>query len=142
MDGGQWASLTAQDDVQSPQEAGEYLGDGVHVFLVKSLDGEYFAGFTRGLLIPSSWPRGEGLESLFRTDSIGGLLPVSKLLYLNLPSIPDAVYRILEAWKRQPNVLLYGPSGTGKTHAISVLWQLLELWDGLPVLMLETEDRV
>ena len=85
--------------------------------------------------MPESWPRGAGLEALFAPNNRGGLITLR-----SLQGIPPVVYRILDAWKRQPNVLLYGPTGTGKTHAMSVLWQLLESSNGPPVVMLDTED--
>ena len=129
----------APDDIQSPDDAQQYLGDGLRIFLVKDLHGDYYAGFTTGSQIPASWPKGVGLEKLFDQNSRGGLICPRSIA--SWPLIPPVVYRILEAWKRKPNVLLYGPTGTGKTHAISVIWQMLELSDGLPIVMLETEDR-
>ena len=77
------------------------LGMGSIYSWCKSLDGEYFAGFTSGSTITNGLPRGEGLECLFGTDSIGGLLP-RRYSVPHLPGIPDAVYRIFAAWQRQP----------------------------------------
>ena len=128
----------APDSVKTPEEAGAYIQDGVHIFIVKSLTGDYYAGFTTGTTMPDSWIAGVGFEALFDPASSGGLIvPPSASI---VPDIPLVVYRILDAWKRQPNVLLYGPTGTGKTHAMSILWQLLESSSGPPKVMLETED--
>ena len=128
----------APDDVQTRIQGGPHLGDGVQIYLVKSLSGDYYAGFTRGTVMPESWPAGVGLEALFDTDTPGGLIVHHSVSVV--PNIPPVVYRILDAWKRQPNVLLYGPTGTGKTHAMSAIWQLLESSEGPPTVVLETED--
>ena len=129
----------APNDIQSPDEAKQSLGDGVRIFLVKDSYGGYYAGFTTGAQIPANWPKGVGLEELFDQNSPGGLICLHSIASWP-PLIPPVVSRILEAWKRKPNVLLYGPTGTGKTHVISVIWQMLELIDGPPIIMLETED--
>lgn len=128
----------APDTVQTRTDAELSISDGVHIFLVKSRSGEYYAGFVRGVTMPKSWPAGVGLDALFNPEDPGGLITFRSTLK-NSP-IPPVIYRILDAWKRQPNVLLYGPTGTGKTHAMSVLWQFLESGGDLPTIMLETED--
>ena len=130
----------APDDISSTDPVEEYLGDGYRIYIVSTRSGDYFAGFTAGSELPRDWSKGMGLEALFDPSSPGGLITPPNSI-ARLPSIPVAVYRILEAWQRQPNVLLYGPAGTGKTHTVGILWQLLKLWDGQPVLMLDTEDR-
>ena len=128
----------APDDIETRLQAEPYIEDGVHIFIVKALPGEYYAGFTRGTAKPATWPSGGGLEALFNPSNPGGLItPRSVSSALNIPTV---VHRILEAWKRQPNVLLYGPTGTGKTHSIAALWQLLESSAGPPAVVLDTED--
>ena len=129
----------APDDVQTRAQAEPYLGTGVQIFLVKALSGDYYAGFTRGTEMPDSWPGGVGLEALFNPDKRGGLIVLD--LGSSVPNVPAVVYRILDAWTRQPNVLLYGPTGTGKTHAMSVIWQLLQLSEAPPEVVLDTEDN-
>lgn len=128
----------APNSVKTADEAGEYIQDGVRIFLVKTLTGDYYAGFTRGTIMPESWTASVGLEVLFNPESPGGLFAPPSVAAV--PEIPQAVHRILEAWKRQPNVLLYGPTGTGKTHTMSILWQLLGSCNGPPMVMLDTED--
>lgn len=128
----------APDDVQTRMQAEPHLGDGVQIYLVKSLSGDFYAGFTRGTVMPGSWPQGIGLQALFNPDTPGGLVVPHSVS--GIPNVPPVVYRILDAWKRQPNVLLYGPTGTGKTHAMSAVWQLLESSMGPPAVVLETED--
>ena len=138
---------TAPDDVRTREDAETYIQDGVRIFIVKSCSEGYYAGFTRGTTMPETWPPGIGLEALFDQEPGRGLITLrSSPEHLAIPSV---VYRILEAWKRQPNVLLYGPTGTGKTHAMSVLWQLLGSSDpeastdlGLPIIMLEPEEKI
>ncbi len=128
----------APDDVATREEAATYLGGATRIYLVKSITGEYFAGHTRGTSMPSSWPEGAGLEALFDPNTPGGLIPFRA--GVSIIDIPPVVHRVLEAWKRQPNVLLYGPTGTGKTYAMSAIWQLLESGDGMPVVILDAED--
>ena len=97
----------APDEVETRGDAAKNMQGGLRIFLVKSLNSDYYAGFTTGATMPASWPVGAGFEALFDQSSPGGLMTI------HTPDIPQVVYRILEAWKRQPNVLLYGPTGTG-----------------------------
>ena len=128
----------APDDVQTRVQAEPYLGPGVQIFLVRALSGDYYAGFTRGTEMPDFWPGGVGLEALFNPNTQGGLIVPDSVP--DVPNVPPVVNRILDAWTRQPNVLLYGPTGTGKTHAMSAIWQLLQSSEAPPLVVLETED--
>lgn len=128
---------TTPDDVATTEEAARSLPDGgVRLFVVKTVDGEYYAGFAEGNQLPQHWPEGVGFERLFE-DSPGGRI------ILRQPGldIPGVVAKILEAWTRKPNVLLYGPPGTGKTFAMSVVRQLLELGLSGSLIGLDVEDQ-
>ena len=126
----------APDTVKNREEAAEYVAQGVRIFIVKTLSGDYYAGFTEGTVIPRDWPRGAGLEILFDRASPGDVV-----LPRSVTGYPPVVKRILDAWRRKPNVLLYGPAGTGKTYAMSCIWEILQLGRGTPVVMLDPDDR-
>ena len=94
---------------------------GLKVYIVRSTDNEYLAGFVNAREMPQSWPRGFGLEQLFDNSSAG----VIELYEAQTPDMPKLAAAIFAAWRRRPNVLLYGPPGTGKTHAMQWIWGVL-----------------
>ena len=88
----------APDSVQTPEEAGAYIQDGVHIFIVKSLTGDYYAGFTTGTTMPDSWTAGVGSRHYLTQRHLEALLsPPSASIVQDIPLV---VYRILDAWKR------------------------------------------
>ena len=123
----------APDNVRTKQDAAKFMQGGIHVYLVKCTTGDYFAGFTVGTAFPASWPQGFGLEDLYSSRTRGGLVKVAPLAQI--------VERILDAWTRQPNVLLYGPTGTGKTRAMNLVWRALEDGKRPDRLLLDPKDR-
>lgn len=128
---------SAPDQVATTEEAAASLpAGGVRLYVVRTTDGKYYAGFTQGSSLPDSWPPGNNLERLF-DDAPGGRL-VFEDIGLDTPPV---VGKIFAAWKRKPNVLLYGPPGTGKTHAMSVVRRLLELGIGAPIVGIDPSDR-
>lgn len=98
-----------------------YYSPNLKIFIVKTIDEEYYAGFVNQADMPDTWPKGVGLESLFGTQS-------SNIINFDTSysDIPPLVNRILKAWETKQNVLLYGPPGTGKTYAMNFLWRLLD----------------
>jgi hypothetical protein len=90
------------------------------VYIVKTVEGRYFAGFINSAAIPDEWPHGVGLESLFTAGT-----QVVDYSRPRVPEAPELVNRILDAWRHSPNVLLYGPPGTGKTYAMQFAWDLI-----------------
>ena len=113
---------TAPDDISSTVKAKEYLPEGgLRVYIVKTQDGRYFAGHTKG-------PRPEGMEpsdphwGLYDSSSKHGGGVISATCGLNMT---DKMIDILTSWGEQRNVLLYGPPATGKTRLISELFQNL-----------------
>lgn len=127
----------ASDTISSKEEGASLIAQGVHIFVVKTRDGDYFAGHTQGTELPDGWPQGIGLERLFDPSEPGGRIA---FVTTGGSNVPELVQRILAAWKRRHNVLLYGPPGTGKTFAMSYLWQMLERGIGAPSLFLDPED--
>ena len=127
---------SAPDDVAKPQDAAVFLGQGARIFIVKSVGGDYYAGFTRGPVMPDAWPRRAGLEGLFGNGSIGGLI-----VPRGVPGYPPVVKRVFDAWQNKPNVLLYGPPGTGKTYVMSCILEFVRSWEGIPVIMLDPSDK-
>jgi DNA polymerase III delta prime subunit len=112
----------APNNVRSRAETDRVDVSHLKIYVVKTTDGEYFAGFVNRADMPDDWPKGMGLESLFDPRVS------SKMVTFDDPpaDVPTLVRRILKAWETKHNVLLYGPPGTGKTHAMNYLWRLLE----------------
>lgn len=127
----------APDSIASKEEGAQLVAHGVHVFIVKTQDGQYFAGHTQGTDLPDEWPTGVGLDRLFDPSEPGGRIA---FVTTSGSEVPELVQRILAAWKRRHNVLLYGPPGTGKTYAMSYLWQMLARGVGAPLLFLDPDD--
>ena len=126
----------APDDVATLEDARQYIAGGLRVYIVRSLAGDFYAGFTQGNMMPADWPVGLGLEELFDANSNGGVIRAR-----SATGHHSVVPRILDAWRRKPNVLLYGPPGTGKTYVMSCVWELLHLGEGSSVLMFDPEDK-
>jgi len=114
----------APNNVRSKAEMERHVNvSHLKIYIVKTTDGEYFAGFINQEEMPEDWPKGVGLEKLFN-QKVG--LDVMTFSELPQPNVPPLVQRILKAWKTNHNVLLYGPPGTGKTHAMNYIWRLLD----------------
>lgn len=70
----------APDDVQSTQHAMQYLPEGgVRIFIAKTGEGEYLAGFTKGGR-PENIPLSSPIRALYVNSGVGGVLTG-----LNLP---------------------------------------------------------
>lgn len=108
-------NLTDKNDVRFPDVSN------LRIFIVKTVTGEYFAGYVNSDTIPPEWPNGVGLEPIFDPRTSAKILTFSKPV-----ALPPLVARIFDAWAIKKNVLLYGPAGTGKTHAMQFLWDLLQ----------------
>lgn len=94
--------------------------DGVHVYVVRTVDGKHFAGMTTGSTLPGGWP--DVLKPLFvkQSKNVGLIRP------RNTSGTMSALAKdILDAFARRKNVLVYGPPGTGKTHAVSQVFRFL-----------------
>lgn len=93
---------------------------GVHVYVVRTVDGKHFAGMTTGNTLPEGWPA--ILEPLFtrQTKNAGLIRPRN-----TSGSMSALAKDILDAFTRRKNVLVYGPPGTGKTHAVSQVFRFL-----------------
>ncbi|MDG5789782.1 AAA family ATPase [Evansella sp. AB-P1] len=95
--------------------------DYLQIYIIRTTDGEYHAGYIDSSVMPTTWPKGVGLEEMFtgnRTDVI--------FFDHDDTDIPREVEEILEELRNTPNVLLYGPPGTGKTFAMQWLWEHLK----------------
>lgn len=128
----------ALTSLHSAEDAKPYLTEGLRVFVVRTLDNRYFAGFVTGKTLPAGWP--PQVAPLF-ADEPGGLLEFSS----GVDFLPDpTVQKILDCWSRgKKSVLLYGPPGTGKTRAMNSLWQLLDSKSHLKKVLLDplSKDR-
>lgn len=89
------------------------------IFIVRTIERQYYAGYINSPIIPGEWPQDVGLEALFHGEKKGILWFSHKL--------PPIIEQIFDAWELSPNVLLYGPPGTGKTFAMQYVWKLLQV---------------
>lgn len=128
----------APDDISSSGDSRIPDVTNLKVFVVKTVDGKYYAGFVNSPSIPAGWPQGFGLEKLFDASISATVLKPDSTLTREVPKL---VRRILNAWKSKPNVLLYGPPGTGKTYAMEYLWDVLSGDAPLEGLFLDSEDE-
>ena len=128
---------TAPDNVKTKDDA--LVPDLSHlkIYMVKTYEGNYYAGFVNADSLPANWPQSASLETLFSNTSCK-MLQFSPDQVLDLPPL---VTRILDAWSRKKNVLLYGPPGTGKTYAMQKLWELLAQGEGGNALALDPSNK-
>lgn len=112
----------APDSVASSTDAQPYFPvGGLRIYIVKTVSGEYFAGFTKGLR-PAGMIRDDPMWGLYNSQDNGGLIKASTRRQM----IADNVKDILTSWRNGRNALLYGPPGTGKTKLISELFDALQ----------------
>lgn len=108
--------------------------DGVHVYVVRTVDGRHFAGMTTGDTLPTGWPA--MLAPLFAAQQKNsGLIRPGN----DAGTMSALAKEILGAFARRRNVLVYGPPGTGKTYAVAQVHRFLQggTSDGLQVLKLD-----
>jgi 5-methylcytosine-specific restriction protein B len=94
--------------------------DELQIFIIRTTDHKYHAGYINSSVMPPSWPMGIGLEDMFTGTRTGVIF-----FKYDETQIPDDIKDILEELKLNLNVLLYGPPGTGKTYAMQWLWKNL-----------------
>jgi DNA polymerase III delta prime subunit len=94
----------------------------LRVYIIRTLDKQYYAGFINTADMPANWPKNVGLERLFASGVSADMIEFDSMVSTEVPHV---VHQVLEAWKQRKNVLLYGPPGTGKTYAMQLLWKLL-----------------
>ncbi|QYH20039.1 AAA family ATPase [Corynebacterium aquatimens] len=126
------------DPPKDTSQARQALSDvgGVYIYVVRTVDGDYYAGMTTGNASHDGWPA--ELSPMFEASGKN-----SGCIQAGLSSIemsPLAV-RILENFKRSKNVLLYGPPGTGKSHAVSEVVRAVSQFNAdLRALVLDPEN--
>lgn len=122
---------TAPDNIGDLEEAAQFVGPGLTIYVARLMDGTYYAGYVKGLELPAGWPT--ELQPMF-TDSTG-------YIAVDAPAdLPAEIGQILDACRRGRNVLIYGPPGTGKTYLMSVLWELIQR-EGAPLIGLDPSNQ-
>ncbi|GEB24832.1 AAA family ATPase [Brevibacterium aurantiacum] len=124
------------------EEAEEITGRGLLIYVVKTTEGKFFAGFTHGKTPRSSFP--DTLQKLIPSSTRisgkrrerTGLINVHNTVQMDADLSPLA-QKILDALDRNKNILLYGPPGTGKTHALNQVRRFLDREDTLPKIELD-----
>lgn len=106
------------------KEADEIAAQGLLIYVVKTTDGEYFAGFTTGQTDGSQWPEvvHELLPVPERISGRGkvrtGLIDVHRSVQQEAELSPLA-QKVLDALTRNKNVLLYGPPARDRKNPCS-----------------------
>lgn len=83
------------------------------IYIARTIEGEYFAGYINEENMPDEWPNDFRFESMFTGDRKG---------FIRFECWPTLVKDILESLDENPNILLYGPPGTGKTYTMQYIW--------------------
>lgn len=128
----------ADDDIADRDAARAFFPDALHVYIVLTRDGDYYAGFTTGTDYPAAWPDYEPLKALFSARGGGDVIDISE--HVVDEDVGWTLDRIFGAWERGKGALLYGPPGTGKTYVLGNLRRLL-LDGGSVTLRLDTGDH-
>ncbi len=124
---------TLPDTITSKEDIPDELFSNLKIFIVKTLDGNYFGGFFNQDALPDSWSRIKILEEIFNSHNSANLF--------ELNTIDKKLVNILNAWSTKPNILLYGPPGTGKTYLMNKAWEILSKNDELKTLSLNPNNR-
>ena len=66
---------TLEEPPESSSDAGEIVAPGITIYVVRTIDSQYFAGFTRGKELPAGWPT--ELQPLFSDTKSAGLIEIS-----------------------------------------------------------------
>lgn len=125
-----WMPVNGWPDVRIPssvEDAKAILTEigGIHLYIVRTDSGQYFAGFTTGARLPQDWPN--SLDPLFK-GATSGLITVGSG---NTSEMTPLARKILDAYRDRKSVLVYGPPATGKTHAVAQVRQILDQeWSG------------
>lgn len=90
----------------------------LRVFIIRTTDNEYFAGYVDSANKPLDWPNLPELERIFNEDS--GIIFFDE--YILNPEANELFNKLMS----KTNLLLYGPPGTGKTYAMQNLWKDLK----------------
>lgn len=105
------------------QQINDFSGiiDNLIILIIRTSYNRYFASFINAPVIPTFWPSGVGLETLFQGQRRGVLV----IAEYNIPFINDSDSPFGEATplpQRETggsNILLYGVPGSGKSYTIS-----------------------
>lgn len=95
----------------------------LHIYVVRTADNRFFAGFTNSVERPRDWP--PELATLFGTTPGAGVIDGG-----SQPNLDPAVSALLARLAEPANLLLHGPPGTGKTRVLQQLFRMLR--DGSP----------
>lgn len=111
--------------------SGEYTSDGnfdgiidnLVIYILRTTNRKYYAGFLNMSQMPFEWPTGIGLESMFTDERRGVLdLEVFKVQFINAIDNPfgNYEYQVIEVdrIKSGSNILLYGVPGCGKSYTV------------------------
>jgi len=103
------------------------------IYIIKTTDGNYYAGYVNFPGVPVTWPQVTALQAIFN---------VGTAAILNMTDLCDnsMALEIINTWKHKPNVLLYGPPGTGKTHTMNALWKTLSEGEDIECISLNSTD--
>lgn len=110
------------------------LVDNIRVFIIKTTDSQYYAGYVNSDTVPADWPSTVNLNEIFNVGS-AKIITESELCENTM------AIEILNLWKHKPNVLLYGPPGTGKTHIMNQLWKVLNNNEQIECLSIDSSNQ-
>lgn len=120
-------NVTAQAEIPNA------LIQDLKIYIVKTADGNYYAGYINISAIPTTWPQVAALRAIFNVRS-SAILTMSELCDNSM------ALEIINTWQHKPNVLLYGPPGTGKTHTMNALWKTLSSGENIECISLNPAD--
>ncbi|MFA6192995.1 MAG: AAA family ATPase [Sulfurimonas sp.] len=109
------------------------LIENLKIYIVKTTEGNYYAGYVNQSAIPNYWPQVRALQTLFNVRS-------TAILHMTDLCDNSMVLEIINTWKHKPNVLLYGPPGTGKTHTMNALWKALRDEEDIECISLDSTN--
>lgn len=120
-------------DVDSSSNIPTDLIENLRIYIVKTAEGSYYAGYINQPTIPVHWPQIRALQAIFDVRS-------TAILYMADLCNNSIALEIINTWQNKPNVLLYGPPGTGKTHTMNELWKTLSNNENIECISLNPTD--
>lgn len=138
---GSWP-VPANPKAEDLAEAEKIATSGLLIYVVKTIDDGYFAGFTTGNTDKTLWPDVvkdllPAPDRVVRGGKRTGVIHVQKSAQLKYGDLSPLAQKVVRSLSRNKNVLLYGPPGTGKTFALNQVRQFLALADGVPEVNLD-----
>lgn len=97
----------------------EGIIDNLLIMVIRTTYKKYYAGYVNSAEIPSEWPKGIGLEKMFKGNRRGEIkLTTVDVAFFDSLACPFGNYNVVTRVQGGTNIILYGVPGSGKSWTI------------------------